>query len=61
VLGLTSTVAERRGAGIEVTVLLDASGSLGVPAEYVDLMRAAGCRVEFFRPLRRFLTRREQS
>src|SRR5436190_2593778 len=32
-------------------VLLDAFGALGIPGEYVDTMRRAGCHVEFFRPL----------
>ena len=43
-------LAERAAHGVSVRVLLDAIGSPGrrLKAEDVDLMRKAGCRVEFF-------------
>jgi cardiolipin synthase A/B len=46
--------AERCRAGVQVNVLLDAVGALGLPAEYRDIMTDAGCRVENFRPLNPF-------
>src|SRR5262249_4461084 len=44
-------LTERCLAGVGVNVLLDAFGTLATPAEYLDMMRGAGCHVEFFRPL----------
>jgi cardiolipin synthase len=47
-------LAERAAHGVEVRVLLDAVGSPGgrlKPAD-VDVLRKAGCRVEFFHPLK---------
>ncbi len=44
-------LSDRSLAGVGVNVLLDAFGALGIPGEYVDMMRRAGCHVEFFRPL----------
>jgi cardiolipin synthase len=49
-----NALAERCRAGVDVHVLLDAFGSLGMPAKYVDLLREAGCRVEYARALGRF-------
>jgi cardiolipin synthase len=43
---------------VGVNVLLDAFGALNMPSEYVDLMRASGCHVAFFRPLSQFAIRR---
>jgi cardiolipin synthase len=43
--------AERCRAGVGVNVLLDAFGTVSMPAEYVDIMRHAGCHVAIFRPL----------
>lgn len=48
---LAEALAERGRAGIGVSVLLDAFGTLSMPHEYVALMRSAGCNVTFFRPL----------
>jgi cardiolipin synthase len=47
-------LAERCSAGITVNVLLDAVGTLAMPAEYRDEMQRAGCNVETFRPLSPF-------
>jgi cardiolipin synthase A/B len=55
---VAEALAERARAGVGVNVLLDAFGSLNIPSQYVDLMRAAGCHVEFFRPLSEFAIRR---
>jgi len=46
-------LAERCRAGVGVNVLLDAFGGLGIPGEYVDVMRDSGCHVAWFRPLHR--------
>jgi len=48
---IANALSERGLAGVGVNVLLDAFGALGIPGEYVDMMRRAGCHVEFFRPL----------
>jgi cardiolipin synthase len=48
---IAAALTERCLAGVGVNVLLDAFGALGMPADYVDMMRRAGCHVEFFRPL----------
>lgn len=47
-------LAERAAHGVAVRVLLDAVGSPGrlMKASDVDLLRKAGCRVEFFHPTR---------
>ncbi|HEU5321541.1 MAG TPA: phospholipase D-like domain-containing protein, partial [Methylomirabilota bacterium] len=51
-------LADRCLAGVGVNVLLDAFGSLSMPAEYVTLMRGAGCHVVSFRPLTPLVFRR---
>jgi cardiolipin synthase A/B len=51
---IAEALAERARAGVGVNVLLDSFGALGIPGEYVDLMRRSGCHVVFFRPLRPF-------
>ncbi|MBI1735279.1 MAG: cardiolipin synthase B [Candidatus Rokubacteria bacterium] len=48
---IAEALAERCRAGVGVNVLLDAFGTLGIPTEYVDVMRRSGCHVAFFRPL----------
>src|SRR6266446_2977865 len=48
---IANALSERCLAGVGVNVLLDSFGALGIPGEYVDTMRRAGCHVEFFRPL----------
>src|SRR5262245_7766501 len=50
-LDVANALAERCRAGIRVNVLLDAVGSLAIPAEYRQAMVNGGCRVESFRPL----------
>ncbi len=45
-------LADRCRAGVSANVLLDAIGSLNIPDACVTSMRAAGCHVAFFRPLR---------
>jgi cardiolipin synthase len=50
---IADALAERCRAGVGVNVLLDAFGTLGMPGEYVDVMKEAGCHVERFRPLHR--------
>ncbi len=55
---IAEALAERCRAGVGVNVLLDAFGSLGIPGEYVELMRASGCHVVWFRPLSQYVFRR---
>jgi cardiolipin synthase len=44
-------LAERCRAGVKVHVLLDAVGSLQMPAEYRQWLTEAGCQVEAYRPV----------
>jgi cardiolipin synthase len=55
---IAEALAERCRAGVGANVLLDSFGSMGIPGEYVDLMRDAGCHVAWFRPLSPFAIRR---
>ncbi len=48
---IAEALAERCRAGVGASVLLDAFGTLSMPAQYVDLMKQAGCHVVSFRPL----------
>jgi cardiolipin synthase len=48
---LAEALAERCRAGVGVNVLLDGFGALGMPPQYVELLRRSGCHVVFFRPL----------
>jgi len=41
--------AERCRAGVKAELLLDSHGANDIPSDLVDLMRDAGCEVEFFR------------
>jgi cardiolipin synthase len=50
---IAEALAERCRHGVGVNVLLDSFGSIGIPGEYVDQMRDAGCHVAWFRPLHR--------
>jgi len=55
---MAEAVAERCRAGVGANVLLDAFGTLNMPAEYVDLLQTSGCHVAYFRPLGPFGLRR---
>lgn len=55
---IAEALAERCRAGVGVNVLLDAFGSLSIPAEYLAVMRASGCHVVWFRPLSQYVFRR---
>ena len=55
---IAEALADRCQAGVGVSVLLDAFGSLHMPREYVERMRDAGCHVVWFRPLSRYVFRR---
>src|SRR5438477_8910424 len=55
---LAEAVAGRCRAGVGVNVLLDSFGSISMPGEYVDLMRASGCHLAWFRTLSPFAIRR---
>lgn len=55
---LAEALAERCRAGVGANILLDAFGTLNMPAAYVDLMRRSGCHVVYFRPLTQTLLRR---
>jgi cardiolipin synthase len=50
---LAEALAERCRAGVGVSVLLDAFGTLAMPAQYVEALRRSGCHVAWFRPLTR--------
>ena len=50
---IAEALAERCRAGVGVNVLLDAFGTLGMPAQFLDEMKNAGCHVASFRPLYR--------
>ena len=51
---IARALAERCRAGVAVNILLDAVGALTMPDEYRQMMSAAGCRLESFRPLSPF-------
>jgi cardiolipin synthase len=55
---IAEALAERCRAGVGVNILLDGFGSLNIPGAYVELMRASGCHVAWFRPLGRHILRR---
>ena len=55
---IAEALAERCRAGVGVSLLLDAFGSLNIPPEYVERMRDAGCHVVWFRPLSQYVFRR---
>jgi cardiolipin synthase len=55
---IAGALAERCLAGVGVSVLLDAFGSLNMPRAYVEQMRGAGCHVVWFRPLSQYAFRR---
>ena len=55
---IAETLADRCRAGVGVSMLLDSFGSLNMPKEYADMMRASGCHVTWFRPLSPFAIRR---
>jgi len=47
-----AVITERARAGVEVRVLLDGLGCMRAPSEGLDALKAAGGRVERFRPIR---------
>jgi cardiolipin synthase len=49
---LERILLERATAGVRVFVLYDAFGTISIPAEHRDTLRAAGISVEPFRPIR---------
>src|SRR5207248_892188 len=53
-LELAEALAERCRAGVRAQVLLDAFGTLYIPAAYREAMERAGCEVSTFRPLNPF-------
>jgi cardiolipin synthase A/B len=55
---LSEALAERCRAGVRVSVLLDAFGTLLMPAEHRKTMEDAGCTVATFRPLSPFAVMR---
>jgi cardiolipin synthase len=52
---LAAALADRCRAGVRVNVLLDAVGTLTIPASFQSALSGAGCRVELFRPLSPFV------
>ncbi|HMH51914.1 MAG TPA: phospholipase D-like domain-containing protein [Candidatus Acidoferrum sp.] len=55
---VTEALAERCRAGVQVHVLLDGVGTLGMPARYQDELKGAGCHVQTFRAVRPWALRR---
>jgi cardiolipin synthase len=49
---MAEALAERAGAGVTVSVIIDWAGSVKMDASLLDLMQNAGVRVERYRPLR---------
>lgn len=47
---MLDALAERAAAGVEVRVLVDAIGGMRIPGEAADRLRAAGGRIERYRP-----------
>jgi cardiolipin synthase len=48
---MAEAFAERCRAGIHAHILLDGFGTLGMPHEYAEIMKTAGCEVATFRPV----------
>jgi cardiolipin synthase len=48
---LVDALAERCRGGVRTHLLLDSFGSLGMPGEFGETLREAGCRLVFFRPI----------
>jgi cardiolipin synthase len=46
-----AVLVERARAGVEVRVIYDAVGSFGLPGDWVEDLRAAGCEVLAFNPI----------
>ncbi len=55
---VAEALAERCRAGVPVNVLLDAVGSLMIPAQYRQTLENAGCNVALYRPLSPFALER---
>ena len=55
---VAQAIADRAREGVDVTVLLDAVGSLRMPEDVVEIMSATGARVEIFRPVASLSVRR---
>jgi cardiolipin synthase len=51
---MAEAFAERCRAGVGASILLDAFGTLTMPAEFIETMKSSGCHVEIFRPLSPF-------
>jgi cardiolipin synthase len=50
-LDMAEAFAERCRNGVRAHILLDGFGTLGIPSEYTELMKTAGCEVATFRPV----------
>ena len=50
---IAEALADRCRAGVSARILLDGFGTLSMPAEYVTMLKDAGCHVATFRPLGR--------
>ncbi|NBV89581.1 MAG: cardiolipin synthase, partial [Betaproteobacteria bacterium] len=55
---LQAALVERAQAGVRVYLLLDSVGALDLASGYVETLRTAGVRIEFFRAGRRWLLSR---
>jgi len=53
---IAEALAERCRAGVVANILLDGFGTLSMPREHVELLKAANCHVATFRPLGRLVS-----
>src|SRR5262249_7014883 len=55
---VVAALAERCRAGVPAHVLLDGVGTVSMPAQHIEALKAARCNVRTFRPLRPWALRR---
>jgi cardiolipin synthase A/B len=53
---IAEALAERCQTGVVAHILFDGFGTISMPADYVRLLKNAGCQVATFRPLGRFVS-----
>src|SRR5215217_1417937 len=49
---LIDAMVDRAGAGVEVRIVMDAIGSVGMGGPSARRLREAGCRLNFYQPIR---------
>jgi cardiolipin synthase A/B len=58
---IAEALANQCRAGVKANILLDGFGTLSMPEEYAETIRAGGCRLVTFRPLGRFSLKRHNN